>query len=736
MILVVLLGDRTGDAGPLTSPAPVGPRTWTQSSFEDLQAGELEGTSLSSSGEITLAPSLELVDDTGTPYVWAAAAAPDGRAWYAVGDEGQVMALAADGSTESFFSIGGNVHAMALGPDDHLYAVSTPGGFVWRVPVDETTPSQEPWYEPQQRYAWSLAFGSDGHVYVGTGPQGIVHAATPDGNGGALYDSDEEHITALAVDDEGNVLAGTDDGGQVLRISPSSPGAEPEVFVLHDSPLRQITGLVVVDAGVFVGGIGPAAPSDEEAPGPSATPGAGDSGAATAAGGGAPEAEELAGAVYLIHEDGYVETLWTSSSEAVHAMTADATGVLVGTGPEGRLLRVGAGGEVTLLQEVDAAQVTDLVRLDGEVLVSTANLGRLYRLGGGYGEPADAGGATGRYTSRVLDTGTTSRWGRIRWRAHLAEGTSVRLYTRSGNTEEPDTTWSRWAGPYDDAEGSPVESEPARFVQWRAELTSDDGARTPALQRVEMVYVQRNLRPQVEEFEVHPGGVVYRPSQNFEDTLPFGQVPPSIQVELDRRQGRQGTSTGASTFLSRPFFVPGQRTFSWRATDPNGDRLAYALAYRAEDETTWKTVVTELAESMYAWDTTAVPDGHYQVRITASDAGSNPEGRALEGQRVSEIFLIDNTAPRVLDLTTELQQDRVVVRGRAVDGSGLVLRLEYAVDGGDWRAVLPADGLADAGSEAVEFTTGPLPTGEHTIVVRASDTSLNTGAARATVVVQ
>lgn len=747
-VLALCLVGRPGAAGPATATgaaAPVGPSTWVQSSFDDLLAGELDGTSLSSVGEVTLAPTLEQLHDTGSPYVWAVAAAPDGRAWYAVGEEGDVWSLATDGTTEEFFSLRGDpqVHAMALGPDGHLYAASSPGGFVWRVPVEEgETASEEPWYQPQQRYAWSLAFGPGGRLYVGTGPQGTIHGVADDGEGSLLYDSDQEHVTALAVDGEGNVLAGTEDGGQVLRISPATGEGEPGVFVLHDSALRQITGLVVGDAGIFAGGIGEAAPDEEESGGP-ASSGGGDAAPATAAAARGPGAgasldpEELAGAVYLLHADGYAETLWTSGAEAVHAMVADGDGVVVGTGPDGRLLRVSATGDVTVLHRVEAAQVTGLARLGGDsLLVSTANLGRLYRLGGGYGAASGDGPATGTYTSRVLDTETTSRWGRVRWRARTPEATGVRLYTRSGNTAEPDSTWSDWTGPYDDPAGSPVESEPARFIQWRAELSSDGGESTPALQRVELVYVQRNLRPRIEEFEVHPGGVVYRPTQNFEDTLPFGQVPPSVQAELDRQGGRQGAATSASTFLGRPFFVAGQRTFTWSGTDPNGDRLTYTLSYRAEDESVWKIIADGLVESMYAWDTTTVPDGYYLARITASDAGSNPEGRALEGRRASDVFLIDNTPPRVVDLMAEVQQDRVRIRGRAVDASGLVLRMEYAVDGGDWNAVVPADGLADAGTEAVDFTTGPLETGEHTIVVRVSDTSLNTGAERTTVVVR
>ena len=54
----------------------------------------------------------------------------------------------------------------------------------------------------------------------------------------------------------------------------------------------------------------------------------------------------------------------------------------------------------------------------------------------------------------------------IRW-----EGTgAVTLFTRSGNTEKPDDTWTDWAGPYDRSEGQAIQSPAARFVQWKAVL--------------------------------------------------------------------------------------------------------------------------------------------------------------------------------------------------------------------------------------------------------------------------
>ena len=64
----------------------------------------------------------------------------------------------------------------------------------------------------------------------------------------------------------------------------------------------------------------------------------------------------------------------------------------------------------------------------------------------------------------------------IRW-----EGAGgVQLFTRSGNTEKPDDSWSDWVGPYTRAGGEAIKSPAARFLQWKAVLTQARRARAAA----------------------------------------------------------------------------------------------------------------------------------------------------------------------------------------------------------------------------------------------------------------
>ena len=85
----------------------------------------------------------------------------------------------------------------------------------------------------------------------------------------------------------------------------------------------------------------------------------------------------------------------------------------------------------------------------------------------------------------------------------------------------------------------------------------------------------------------------------------------------------------------------------WLAEDDNGDTLEYKVEIRGVNETAWKLVRDKVRESYLSWDSTAYADGKYVLRVTASDAPSNPPDQALTGVRESDPFLIDNTPPEI-----------------------------------------------------------------------------------------
>ena len=137
------------------------------------------------------------------------------------------------------------------------------------------------------------------------------------------------------------------------------------------------------------------------------------------------------------------------------------------------------------------------------------------------------------------------------------------------------------AAPYANADGSPITSPKARYLQWRAVLTGTAAA-APVLTSLSSAYLPRNIRPQVV--------VDHRASARR-------RVPEAVLERRDRdrrpRRGRAGQARRRRT--ARPaaalrrsaagFSRRGLQTFQWKADDDNNDELSYDVFYRREGDT-------------------------------------------------------------------------------------------------------------------------------------------------------
>ncbi len=172
---------------------------------------------------------------------------------------------------------------------------------------------------------------------------------------------------------------------------------------------------------------------------------------------------------------------------------------------------------------------------------------------------------------------------------------------------------------------------------------------------------------------------------------------------------------------------------TWQAADPNDDDLVYDVSYRAADEKTWKPIRTKIDEDFVTWDSTAMPDGTYIFKVVASDAPSNPPGRALTTEKISASFDVDNTPPRLEEIRAQVAPGGIHLTFTATDTFSLIRDTAYALDAGDWIAVAPSDGLNDSPAEKYDVTLPRPAPGEHSIVVRATDAAGNTGSGKAIV---
>jgi hypothetical protein len=172
-------------------------------------------------------------------------------------------------------------------------------------------------------------------------------------------------------------------------------------------------------------------------------------------------------------------------------------------------------------------------------------------------------------------------------------------------------------------------------------------------------------------------------------------------------------------------FQRGLQTIAWRAEDGDaGDRLTYTIEYRREGSETWRTLRSDLSDSIFVWDTTSAVDGRYVVRVKASDSPSNAADRALVGEREADPIEVDNTPPAIsAEVIRQGNQSRLAIR--VVDGRTPIQKVEFAVDGGAWQLLYPVDGLSDAPEERYELPLS-ADTDPARIVIRATDLLQNT----------
>lgn len=738
-VLVILLV-------PATSSLAVTSQTWRQREKDDFAKGDLKGVSLLADGLLRLSPRVDLLYEAKQPYLWAITQDGDGTLYASGGNDGAVYRITGKGAEVLFKAEEPEVHALAIDRSGNVLAGSSPGGRIYKVaPSGKTI-----WtYNTGEKYIWALVFDREGALYAATGIEGRILKVDHDGRGRIFFDSAETHIRSLLLDPKGNLIAGTDGHGLVFRISPKG-----EAFVLYDAPLGEVVSLALGREGTIFAAVagesgrGPrpsppapvpsapaSAPTDGAAPQPSPTPQQEQQ---------SPPEQKIPigmeGKVLAISPEGYAREMWSGGQEAILSLAVAPGGdLLMGSNSQGRILSLDTAGNVQELTRLASGQVTSLLRIgadggasksgassgappqQGDIAVAGSNFGSLSLLRSGFA-------SSGAFESRVLDARSFATWGRALWRVESPKGTSIGLSVRCGNTEEPDRTWSDWRSAPFTTDGALLNCPPSRFLQWRAELKTDDPRHSPTLREVAITYLQANLPPEIRRVEVQAPGVSY---QKVPGTQTGG--PPESKPASSAGSDVEGGARKHVRPQSRRSFEAGARSVTWQASDPNDDDLVYDVYYRAVDETSWKQMRRKIDEDFVTWDSTAMPDGTYVFRIVASDSPSNAAGRALQAEKLSDPFDVDNTPPRVEEIKAQVQPTGLKLSFAAADSFSIVRDTAYAVDAGDWESVQPADGLNDSPTERYDLTLPRPAPGEHSIVVRATDAAGNTGSGKVVV---
>jgi sugar lactone lactonase YvrE len=733
----------------LLAPAalPSGTTTWEMNNYRDFIRGAFDGVSLSLDGRLRLAPKVETVFSSDQPVIWSIAQAPDGALYAGTGHRGRVYRIDKSGKSSLLWSADeAEVFAVALDPKGVLYAATSPNGKIYRI---ENGKAVE-FFAPKTTYIWSLAFSKDGTLFVGTGDQGLVFRVDAAGKGEVYYDTGQAHVTCLALDAQGRLLAGSEPNGILYRIE-----AKDRAFVLYDANLSEIRSISVASNGVIYaaaqGGASTrraltpaittpasAGPGQVTAPASSITVTAEDMQAGVELKPGAAKpvpaapapvvtsqftaASDFAGveksALYKISPDNTIETVWTSKDENVYDLLVSAGEIFFATDMNGRIYRLNSDGKATLLVQTNEGEATRLLQTPAGLVAATGDLGKILRL-------EQNTGTAGSYEAPVHDAGTVARWGRLSWLTQSCRDCRVAFSTRSGNSMRPDRTWSDWSARLTAADGAPVTSPNARYIQWKTEFTGATG-QSPILDSVTLAYLPQNSPPVVRNITVTTQMATPASARSGMTQV----VSSSYSVTVtDTGESLPSTSSGTPTQVLPPSAVR-QLQITWQADDPDNDKLIFALYFRGEGENEWKLIKSNLTDNTYTMDGDVLADGKYFFRVTASDLPGNPPGSAREAELISPPILVDNTPPVVTASAPRRTGAAVEIDFEAFDPASPIRRAEYSVDAGPWAPAEPLDGILDSSRERIRVRLDNVSPGEHLIVLRAYDAAGNAGLAK------
>lgn len=705
--------------------------TWTQSTEFDFSKGIAQNISINSKGEIRLAPKIEAIPGINSAFVWSIAEDLQNRVFVGTGDPGTVY-LIKDGSEAVEFFKTPELHVLSLAADKYgnIYAGTAPRGIIYKTNNKGQTTVFCSLPAP---YVWDMSVDNNSNLFAATGNDGILFKISPDGIPTVFFDSPETNLLDILIDRYDNVYVGTEPGGLVYKIAPSG-----QAQVLYDASEGEIHCLAMDSVGNVYAGTASGAPAQVPAAPPPQPPL--QAGIVTsifkeekswdlnlpeelpmaqassvqqqrAAAKGAEAPPKITGFptapnyVYKITQDGLAQKILEIGQAFILGMSFDAQNNLyVVTGNMPGVYKVFKDETSSNLVRVEEMQALCCHNTNNnELYFGTGNLGRVYKISPFFWKE-------GTFISNVLDTTAPSNWGSIYWTGVQPEGTRVIMATRSGNCEKPDSTWSGWSLPYTES-GERITSPPARFIQYKATLQTMNSDSTPVISAVSLSYLPRNRPPSIVNFSVE------------RESSPPLQKPPEGKADSKVESKPQVAVS------QKPHHQIAQKNIQWEVEDPNNDTLQVTICYKGVEEKAWKVIDKNTQKKgSYSWDTLRLPDGKYQVRLTASDEPDNPPETAFSTEDTIQPIVIDNSRPIIKSLSIAAgTEGRYVISGAAKDEHSNIVKVQYTIDGHEWVSAYPVDGVFDSLEESFQITTKPLIPGDYTIVVNAFDSEGNIG---------
>lgn len=715
----------------------VSAKYWKQDKFSDFNTGTPSQTEIKSDGKIYMAPGIKSIYKIqDREYIWDSVTDSTGNIIVAAGPKAAIYKISPAGKEIWKIALEGTeATALAIDKKDNVFAGISPDGIIYKI-----TPAgkAEKYFGTEQKYIWSLCLDSKGNLYAGTGIKGNIFKIVSGGEGSVFAKLPDLNITSLAVNSKDELFGGTDNKGYIFKVDQTG-----KVFILYDSPETEIKTIVPNnDGNIYAAAIRKnmlidkalapiktekknekTSSDDEEDSGTKGNVSISVSTKTVSSVTGDDEDEEemlkeYRSKLYKIDKENHVTELISTQVTTLFSIVFSAdNAVLTCGGGKGRIYKIFSQDQYSLMLEVDNKHLTSMSTYKGNIYICASNEAEIYLMEDSFPEQAV-------FYSQVLDTANVSKFGTVKWNASTPQDTAVRLYSRSGNTEEPDDTWSGWSVPYIAADGSKIESPSARFIQWKALLISSNRKNTPSIDSVTLSYLPLNDEPRVIDLKISVKGIALKERNDS------GEMDPRLE-ELEKTVTNGKPNSAKDNSMSRnissakDFYQEGALSFIWKAEDPNGDSIIFDLYYKDESDKEWKVLEKDYIKNFYTWDTKTVADGNYRIKITVSDSVDTPSNIALSSEFISESVVIDNTGPVVSKPTFEIKSSSVKVLFNAKDNLSPIVKCKYSVNGEKWQMLFPDDLINDTLKEDYTLNLKLEKKGEYTIVFQVYDMENN-----------
>ncbi len=688
------------------------PRKWEFYKMDDYLDGKFAGISVSHQGVLSLSPKEDVIEGPTEEFYLSLLITSDETMYLGTGHSGKIYKIQADGKVELFFQAPEmDVYCLARDRKGNLYAGTSPNGKIYKI---TSQGDGKPFFNPTEKYIWDLLFLDNENLLAAVGESGGIYEINEEGEGALIMKAEENHILCLEQSEAGELIAGSGGKGLIYKVTPSRRAS-----ILYESSYEEIKGIALDRAGnIYAAAGGKVVTTRKDAA--SLLPARVSTEITVTAAPETPSQKQAAvsldkqpGALVRVNPEGLAKKLWSSEEELVYSLLWDEGKgkIIFGTGDKGRLYEIDSDENVSLLIQRDSEQVYLLVPHDSNIYTLFNNPARLTRLSPGQR-------FEGEYESRVMDAGTLSQWGRIEWEAELASGSTLQFLSRSGNSSQPDRTWSEWSPPYQKAEGEQILSPKGRYLQFKVKFRAESGRKSPLLKKISLFYLQSNLPPSLTKLDLLPANEVYLKPLEQDEVIWGADISQSEQA-IAKDKSKQ------SFMAPKKVQRKGYQTVTWDAEDENKDSLLYSIYIRREDEPKWRIFKKEWVEKIFSFDTLNFPDGVYYLKIEASDSPSNPKGTELKSEKISRKLVIDNSLPDFRNVQVNKQGNNLAVAFSVEDAQSYIKEVKFQIRPDDWQIVFPEDGMCDSKTESFRFSVRLNPDSDNLIVIRVKDSQDN-----------